>query len=214
MPSSFSLSVFVPSSYCSAWAAIPSSPLLPHLCLLLYSPYPAGNIWLIDSTRLFRTWSIEENKCLRFVSFVWFINVRDEPRLSSVTTCSAVSPPAVCVPAQLSRTVLFLIFITCLCPDQVWFLLHLQTLKNPKKTPSLPSLSLPSSVFPLYHCLFLFCFVFKCFISSTPSVHHTTAPICLHRSFYLLHTPSSSVPTSQSSEWIFFSCRLVMEIWR
>lgn len=70
--------------------------------------------------------------------------------------------------------------------------------KLKKKTP-LPSLSLPSSVFPLYSCLFLFCFVFKCFISSTPSVHHTT-PICLHRSFYILHTPSSSVPTSQSSE--------------
>lgn len=84
--------------------------------------------------------------------------------------------------------------------------------KKLKKTP-LPSLSLPSSVFPLYSCLFLFCFVFECFISSTPSVHHTT-PICLHRSFYILHTPSSSVPTSQSSEWIFFSCRLVMERWR
>lgn len=159
MPSSFSLSVFVPSSYCSAWAAIPSSPLLPHLCLLLYSPYPAWNIWLIDSTRLFRTWSIEENKCFRFVSFVWFINVRDEPRLSSVTTCSGVSPPAVCVPAQLSRTVLFLILITCLRLDQVWFLCHLKhkkKTKQKKRTTSIsvtPILGFPSILLPFFALL-------------------------------------------------------------
>lgn len=178
MPSSFSLSVFVPSSYCSAWAEIPSSPLLAHLCLLLYSPCPAGNIWLINCTRLFRSWSIEENKCLRFVSFVWFINVRDEPRLSSVTTCSGVSPPAVCVPAQLSRTVIFLTLITWLRSDQVWFLLHLQT-KNKKShhfrlCHSHPSFSLCNAAFFCF-ALFLNVLSVALHLSTTPHHPHLSA---------------------------------------
>lgn len=66
-----------------------------------------------------------------------------------------------------------------------------------QKNPPLPSLSVPSSVFPLYCCFFLFCFVFKCFISSTPSVHHTTPPpsVCIdHFTYFILPLPQSLLP--------------------
>ncbi len=96
-------------------------------------------------------------------------------------------------------------------------MLHLQTLKTPVSSPC--PLSLPSSI-SLYTGAFAS--VFKCFISSPPSVHHTLppfSPVCIDLfTYFTLPLTQSLLPraTDEESgcEWIFHAPRLGMERWK